>query len=113
MSNNNTNDKQIEQVDHEQSDSEPELEGENCIGSLEPRIVITYTMAWGCEEWGQWEVHYNIETGEQEELYVNNTNGHHYKHGMKLFYHEDERDQLRIEANNFEHEDWHEMVHYN
>ena len=95
------------------TESEPELEGANCAGASYPRIVITYTMAGGGAHWENWEVHYDIESGDQKELYINNINGHHYEYGMKLFYHEDEPDQLRIEATDFEQEDWQEMVHYN
>ena len=106
-------DKEDKEDEESESESEDEPEGECCAGATDPRIVITYTMAGGGAHWENWEVHYDIADGEQKELYINNITGHHREYGMKLFYHEDETDQLRIEAKDFEHEDWHEMVHYN
>ena len=99
--------------DPSESESEDEPEGECCAGATDPRIVITYTMAGGGAHWENWEVHYDIASGEQKELYINNKNGHHYEYGMRLFRHEEHPDQLRIEANDFEQKDWHEIVHYN
>ena len=101
------------QIDPSESESEDEPEGECCAGATDPRIVITYTMAGGGAHWENWEVHYDIADGQQKELYINNITGHNHEYGMKLFYHEDHPDQLRIEAKDFEQEDWQEMVHYN
>ena len=103
---------QEEEEEDESEEEEDEPEGECCAGATDPRIVITYTMAGGGAHWENWEVHYDIESGEQKELYINNKNGHHYEYGMRLFYHEEHPDQLRIEARDFEQKDWNEMVHY-
>ena len=98
--------------DPSESESEDEPEGDCCAGATDPRIVITYTMAGGGSHWWNYEVHYGAD-GEQEAVYINNKNGKEYKRGERLFHHEEHPDQLRIEARDFEHKDWHEMVHYN
>ena len=98
--------------DPSESESEDEPEGDCCAGATDPRIVITYTMAGGGSHWWNYEVHYDAD-GEQEAVYINNKNGKEYKRGERLFHHEEHPDQLRIEARDFEHKDWHEMVHSN
>ena len=101
-----------EEEDESEEEEEDEPEGDCCAGATDPRIVITYTMAGGGAHWWNYEVHYDIESGEQKELYINNKNGKEYQRGERLFHHEEHPDQLRIEARDFEQQDWHEMVHY-
>ena len=60
---------------------------------------------------GNYEVHYDAD-GEQEDVYINNTDGRHHQRGMMLFYYEDLPDQFRLEDRHFKADQWYPMVYY-
>lgn len=78
--------------------------GDYCFGHTDPVKVVFYTMAGGGAHWWNYEVHYDVETGEQLEVYVNNIEGRSCQQNKRLFVWG--CDYLRLEHWEFEHEDW-------
>ena len=96
----------------DEEEEEEALRGDLCAGASDPCTVILHTMAGGGAHWWNYEVHYDQSSGEQECVYINDINGQRYQRGKRLYYHEDNGDQLLLEDKDFGDEKWHEMMHH-
>jgi hypothetical protein len=86
------------------------LEGDKVLGNDDDSIVRVYTMAYGDSSWWNYIVMFHS-FGEQDKVFIENSKGTFLQDGMKLFYHEDHKDQFRLEEDGFEEDKWAELTY--
>jgi hypothetical protein len=67
-------------------------------------------MAYGDSSWWNYVVMFDSNF-EQDKVFIENSKGTFLQDEMKLFYHEDHKDQFRLEEVGFEEDKWAELTY--
>jgi len=92
-----------------ESEEEEELPGELCFCTEEPLTTVSYIMHYG-EPGLSYMVQYDTD-GHQKWVYIEDKNGTRLQEAKRIFYHNDNSDQLRCEHHTFEDENWTELTY--
>ena len=103
---------------------EDDLEGDKVLGKYDDYIVREYVMTdpnpnpktgLGDPNWWRYIVMFEHDEdpsiNEQAKVFIENSKGTFLQNGKKLFYHEDHKDQFRLEEVGFEEDKWAELTY--
>ena len=103
---------------------EDDLEGDKVLGKYDDYIVREYVMTdpnpnpktgLGDPNWWRYIVMFEHDEdpsiNEQAKVFIENSKGTFLQNGKKLFYHEDDKDQFRLEGVGFEKDKWAELTY--
>jgi hypothetical protein len=97
----------------EESGKSTAVEGDKVLANDDDYIVRVYTMgSWGISNWWNYIVMFDSNF-EQKKVFIENSKGTFLQDQMKLFYHEDHKDQFRLEELSFEKDKWAEVMYEN
>ena len=85
-------------------------EGDRVLSNGDNYNVREYTISCNSANWWNYIVMFDL-SGEQAKVFIENSKGTFLQNGKKLFYHEDDKDQFRLEGVGFEKDKWAELTY--